>query len=76
MHIMKSFPLIRSVTTATWPLPSSEGCRPPYTGFQEGVRELGGGCEGRPMVWETREVREENWVGTPVVYLRPRCYTA
>jgi hypothetical protein len=23
------------------------------------------------MVWETREVREENWVGTPVVYLRP-----
>jgi len=38
--------------------------------FWEGVQELGG-CEGRPMVWETREVREENCVGTPVVYLRP-----
>jgi len=28
------------------------------------------------MVWETREVREENWVRTYVAYLRPRYYTA
>ena len=44
--------------------------------FREGVRELGGRWEGRPMVWETREVREENWVGTPVIYLRPQRYKA
>ena len=78
MHIMKPFSLFRSIITATWPLPSSDGCRPPYTrlikGFREGV-QVWGECEERPMVWETREVREANWVRAHVVYLKLRPHT-
>ena len=60
MHIMKSFPLFRPVTTATWPLPSSEGCRPPYTASKcfGRVYELGGNARGDP------------WCGRPARYMR------
>ena len=58
------WPLLGSSTCelgATWPLPSSQGCRPHYIDVDAGVwlcMGLGVGRkqEGRPMVWETREV--------------------
>jgi len=47
-------------TTATWPLPSNEGCRPPYTTSKHFRRayELQGSVRGDP------------WCGRPARYVR------
>ena len=63
MYVRNSFPLFRSLftrTTATWPLPSNEGCRPPYTTSKafRSAYELGGNTRGDP------------WCGRPARYVR------
>ena len=63
MHVRNSFPLFRSLftrTTATWPLSSNDGCRPPYTTSKDFRRayELGGNVRGDP------------WCGRPARYVR------
>jgi len=64
MHIRDSFPLFRSLftrTTATWPLPSNEGCRPPYTTSKDFRRVLGGNARGDPWCERpTRYIRFQN----------------